>query len=324
MRRGFWAAGGIFALTACWMAACRALPAAADWWLLRVMGPAAGTLGRASAALPFPLAEPLALLLAASAALGLLRALVGGPRRLLHWLRACALGLAVLAAGYALLWYPAYFAPSARPYPVFPAADAPRLHALCRELIARLNEADPCDDFDPLSRAAEGVASLEELPFAALVPAREARYPEWMSACGLSGLYVPYTAEALALPSVSPLSEAFVACHELAHARGVADEGQANIAAWRACMAVGGGYARSARLWALKYAMSRLRDADAAAWESCLREMNPATRARFIRDVGGLSSRDALSGAEELLARALGIDGMTDSYAALADYISSS
>ena len=74
----------------------------------------------------------------------------------------------------------------------------------------------------------------------------------------------------------------FTAVHELTHLTGIADEGAANLAAWNRCTAAGGPFADSARLWALRYAMGQLHDADPAAWQAVQNKMKDALLRTFL------------------------------------------
>lgn len=65
------------------------------------------------------------------------------------------------------------------------------------------------------------------------------------------------------------------------HLAGVADEGAANIAAWERCLAAGGEYADSARLWALRCAMGQLKQSDEAAWRRVRGKMKDDLSAVF-------------------------------------------
>ena len=95
-------------------------------------------------------------------------------------------------------------------------------------------------------------------------PARPkaARFPAWLRRLKAAGMYVPFTGEALVDPTRSAAGLPFTAAHELAHMMGVGNEGAANIAAYAACVDYGAAAGYSARLWALKYAMGRLTDAN--------------------------------------------------------------
>lgn len=231
------------------MAAFRWAPGLAAMWQGRVALPVLAGLHRWSAGFAFPVLEPLAL-----GALGL-----GLGRR--GWRR--LMGAALVAAGMlALLWYPGYWA---RVPDQLPSPEASRLEGLCDALI------------DSLAPSPLRFAPAEETLSA--LSAKEARYPEWMRRAGIAGLFSPWTGEIIVDSGGSPALLPFTCIHELMHLRGIADEGEANIAAYRACLQRGGALADSARLWALRYALSQLRATDAEAVGRVTARMDNALRA---------------------------------------------
>lgn len=269
------------------MAAFRAWPGLAGAWAEGVALPLLQGLHRMSAALPFPLLEPLALLLT----IALLRR------------RFRAMALALILGMYGLLWYPGYFAAPAPRY----AAPAPRYDApadaerLCLQLTDALNASALA--FEPPFDAAGAVAGL---PWARVKPAR---YPEWMRAMDIEGLFAPWTGEALADPGAPPGSLPFTCVHELMHLKGIADEGQANIAAYRLCVEKGGMYADSARLWALRCALGELDDAARArVTRRASRRLRPLLMVSEVREPSGLF-------------RLLGIGRQTADYDALLGWL---
>jgi len=142
-----------------------------------------------------------------------------------------------------------------------------------------------------------------------------------MNVLGLSGLYSPWTAEALVHPSLSPASLPFTACHELMHRLGIADEGQANIAAWEACRQAGGQASASADLWALKYAMNALRAYSEEIWRDCTTEMDGAL-VRAFSDMNGFATPSPQrSPLRARIISALGLDSVTGNYDALIGWL---
>lgn len=265
------AAAGLIAL------ALRALPGLAAAWVEGVSLPALLMLNRLAGLLPFPAAEPLALLLAA----GLLRSLRRG-----RFVRALKTAL-LLLAGWCLLWLPAGWA-EADLLP--PAPEPARLEALCARLTDALSES-PLVLPDPAAVLADapGVAGL---PGATV---KAARYPEWMRAGHAAGVFVPWTGEALVDAAACPALIPYTAVHELTHLSGVAGEGAANIEAYRRCEAAGGAFALSARLWALRYAAGLLMQSDPAAQDRLTARMDPAALALW-RAGGGPIEPDAPDG----------------------------
>ena len=144
--------------------------------------------------------------------------------------------------------------------------------------------------------------------------------PNGCAPFSLAGLYAPWTGEALYDPTAPAAGQPFTAVHELMHMGGVADEGQANICAYIACLRYGGAFARSADLWALKYAMDALRLTDAAAWEACLARLSAAVRADFFA-LGGASPPAAANEAAEAFLRFVGIAEKVSNYSALVAWL---
>ena len=262
--------------------ACRACPPFARAALDAVSVPAMAALHSWTAGLPCPAAELLALAVVAVTLWELLRAGLSARRTrslrpLGRWLQGLCRALLLGTGALALLWAPA----CARPVAAVPEADDARLALLCDGLIGSLNDAPLAfpDPQDVLTRAAE----VAGMPGCAV---KAVRYPEWMAASRAWGLFVPLTGEALVDAAEPAPLLPFTAVHELMHLSGIADEGAANVAAWNRCLAAGGPFADSARLWALRYAMGLLRGRDEAVWRRTGQKMKDAL-ARVYGACGG-------------------------------------
>ena len=279
--------GGCALALAAWAAACRLIPPLAALWQ-RAALPALKALHRGTAGVPFPVIEPLALILLC---LGLGRR---GARRL-------TAALMAMVGVYLMLWYPCYWARPAQPRG---AADARAVEALCGRLIDALN--GPAPAFEGGLAAAGEAAGLRG------ARVKAARYPEWMGALGLSGLFSPWTGEVIVNPEAYSASLPFTCVHELMHLRGVADEGEANIAAYRACLEEGGAFAWSARLWTLRCALDRLSRLDPVACRQALARVSPGL-ARQLTPFSAAKPNP--------LARLLGIARPTSDYDALIDWL---
>ena len=287
--------------------ACALFENLASGWIKCVFAPVVSALSALSGQCAFPIAEPLALLLLAGAVYLLFRSR-----------RGLCLLLAALFAVWSLLWGPAYFAASA---PVeHSQADARSLNALCVELIAALDAAGEFAPVAGLPAEAVKVAQLAHTNAPVRAAPKYARYPEWMRALSLAGLYVPWTFEAVLNPSEPEAGQPFTAVHELMHLGGIADEGLANIRAYEACISAGGAFAYSARLWALKYAMEMLRSLDSDAYSACAQRIAGSVREDFI-DIGGFSAAQDQTGSVSALARLFGLGEKTGNYAALATWL---
>lgn len=89
------------------------------------------------------------------------------------------------------------------------------------------------------------------------------------------------TAEALLNPGEPAWTLPFTACHELAHARGVAGELEANLVAYYACRSLGSSaFAHSANLCMLRYALGELYLRDESLWQAACQKLSAAAPAR--------------------------------------------
>lgn len=243
-------------------------PAFARWLLENLSIPGMVLLHWLTASIPFPVAEPLALALILLALVGLFHAWTAGSFRPLKRLTYV---LFTFLLAFILLWTPAL----AVSVPEIPAPDADQLSRLCARLVDQLNAS-------PLAFPADVLA---QAPLVAGKPARivkNARFPGWMALARAWGIFIPLTGEALVDPCEPAPLVPFTAVHELMHLTGIADEGAANVAAWNRCMAVGGPFADSARLWALRYAMGQLHNADPTAWQTVQNKMKDALLRTFL------------------------------------------
>lgn len=216
-------------------------------------------------------------------------------------LRQAATLLCAFIFAFCALWLPLY---RIGPAPVYAATPA-QLIASCEKLIAELN--------------------ASELDFSILpsdLPAKAIHFPIWMRALKISGLYAFPTGEALISPTVANCAAPFVAVHEAMHARFIASEGAANIAAWEECMRRGGLYADSARLWALKYSMAALYEIDPQAYAQCRRQMRQNTFAAYRQMGGGRAAAPERDGATAVFA-ALGVSHAATDYEILSAYLAS-
>ena len=244
--------------------------------------PAMAGLHRLTAPAPFPVAEPVALGIAAILVFAFLTS-IKSASALRRWVKGATRTVLVLGMLLALLWGPALM----QPVEGVPEPGDAQLAWLCGELIDTLNTSR-------LSFPAPA-GSLRLAPVVAGMPGcavKAARYPEWMEAAGICGLFVPLTGEALVDAAAPAPLIPFTAVHELTHLAGIADEGAANIAAWERCLAEGGAFADSARLWALRYAMGLLYERDPGAWRQLGAKMEGPLKQTF-HECGGETARPA-------------------------------
>lgn len=277
-----YAAGGLFTLL------CRRFPHFSGIWNRLFIRTAGSLLSSASSRFGFPLLEIAGLILIAWIALGLLHTIflclhARRFRPAKNFVRQLSGIIAVLFCTCAFLWFPSYWGAPSNESP----ASAGQLNALCGMLIDRLNAAELrfSDHDESLALAQTVVSAALDTPLPANA-VKTARYPEWMNAFGVSGFYSPWTGEAVVHPDLAPAARIFTAVHELIHAQGVADEGHANILAWTLCRRAGDEAATSADLFALRYAMHRLRAHSEDLWRSRTVQMQHALREAFA-SIGG-------------------------------------
>lgn len=231
-------AGAIFCvMLAAFAVCCISLTGFSRFVARNVSVPAMQLIARLSARAPFPVTGP------ALAAVCVLIALL---RR-----QAIAPVIAIFTA-FAVIWLPCIAPLGAQPA----AASESDVRGLCAELVGELNASGR--SALPVSEMLDAAREAMNAPAAP----KAARYPEFLRAIKAAGIYIPLTGEALVDVTRPDTSLPFTAAHELAHMLGIGDETEANLAAYKACVAHGGAFAYSARLWALKYAMSRLDDTE--------------------------------------------------------------
>lgn len=286
-------------LPAAYVACLRLNPGLAALWKEHVSLPLLGLMRMLGDSLPFSLLETSALLLAAVLAACFAAELLrrGVARALARLLRRIACMLLALLWLYLGMWYPLYFG---KEY-VFEAGSAD-LAASCEVLIECLNAT-------PL--VFEQTMEL---------PVKRAVFPVWLRAGRLAGFCAFFTGEAFVDPDLPDCTLPFVAMHERMHLLGHAGEGAANIAAWQACMELGGPWADSAMLWALHYSMGSLREMNPARHARLVQAMDDATYAAFLR-CGGSYRPSPLSGGMQWLCTLLGISESVQDYDILASHL---
>jgi hypothetical protein len=125
----------------------------------------------------------------------------------------------------------------------------------------------------------------------AVVPARPKHtvLDRYFRSAGVDGMTDPFFLETLVARAILPVERAFVVAHEWSHLAGIADEGEANFTAWRACVYGSPGNAYSG--WLFLYnelaraVPARDRAAMAAALGAGPRADVSAIRDRYLRDV---------------------------------------
>ena len=146
---------------------------------------------------------------------------------------------------------------------------------------------------DGFARASRDAGITREV-----VPARPKRTMlDWyFRRAGVDGMTDPFFLETLVAGSVLPFERAFVVAHEWSHLAGIADEGEANFAAWLACVRGSPPNAYSGWLFLYGELARAVSGADRAALSDAL-AAGPRDDLRAIRDRYAREVSPAVSGA---------------------------
>ena len=245
-------AGLLAALTAGAVGLAKLLPAFWFTFYTDFSRGAMGLLGAAWGWIPFPVWEPLLLLLIVGLVSGLIWAIRHG--QLLGWLTAVLELAVLLAALFMGLWGLNHFAPTigaqtgleVEEYTLDQLRDAAAWYAdqaSCYSVLVERDEAGNVilPEFSALSDGAE--AAYERLGalnrrFADPAPrVKPLLFSEGFAYMGTTGVYLCLTGEAAVSTETYPLSLPFTICHELGHSLAVAREDEANYLGFLACRA---------------------------------------------------------------------------------------
>lgn len=293
----------------------RTFPGLSEYWSTLVIRPVSLYLNRITGAVDFPMLEVLCISVIICLPVIFFRSvfscLLGKTcAPILKCAKTTAAFLLLVSAAYIFLWYPVYWtnAESAAYVP-----DTDQIGWLCKEIIDELNTVS--FEFSAPESILKTAAEISGIPQAKV---KNARYPEWMHAFHIAGIYSPWTGEVIVSTKVPVFSLPFTAVHELMHLNGIADEGRANIAAWNICKEAGGEFSISAQLWVLKYAMEMIMDNAPDMATDLFRHMNPDLFSAFSH-MNGKSAPPA--GSAAMLLAALGLSLRTSSYPDVVGYV---
>ena len=137
-----------------------------------------------------------------------------------------------------------------------------------------------------------------------------------MAYTGITGVYTFFTGEMNVCTAYPDFSTVFTAAHEMAHARGIAREDEANFVAFLACVHAEDPYVRYAGYAGLlQYVLNALHDTDRAlcqkAWDHCsdaLYDEYMAYNACVRQYVGGVVS-DVAGGINNAYLEGMGTEG---------------
>lgn len=285
----------------------RAFPEFSASWTDNLIRPLGRSLHRITARIPFPLFEVLFILLFLHLCIGFLSAVFNcikktGFTPVFKWITSSALIVSLIFSSYVYLWYPAYWNGNTV---IAQAPDSHQIKWLCEELISELN--DESFDFPPPEIILDATARKCGLNN---IHIKAARYPEWMHLFHISGMYVPWTGEAVVNILNPRATIPFTAVHELMHLNGIADEGMANSAAWEICKSTGGYFYTSAMLWVLKYALEFLEN-EPETQDALFNRMSPDLYNVFSGMCGRPAAGSISTG---IFPSALGLTGCISSY----------
>lgn len=159
---------------------------------------------------------------------------------------------------------------------------AEALRALCDRLVSDANAAygEPPEEILPLVPAAmDAAGAMWPIPAGGFAPPKAALLSPLLSRLMIEGIVSPFTLEALVNGGIPAMSLPFAACHEAAHIRGFAREEDANLVAYLACSGSDIAYFRySGAISALQHALVALKSADADAYRACMEGLRPEIR----------------------------------------------
>lgn len=220
-------------------------------WYPKVSQGLLGALGTVSAVVRLPLWEIGAALLIVWAIYSLVRALMKG--KILRWLSGILWGAAFLLFAFVLLWGAGHKLPTKTESIVtLKASSVEDLTDTTRYFAQKLDEIAPrmqrgedgkvlLHDFDTLTeQAALSYSLLAEkytaIPKTANLTAKQLLIGDLFGYLGITGVFVPVTAEATVSPHTYPSALPYTIAHEMGHRLGACAEEDANFLAFLACV----------------------------------------------------------------------------------------
>lgn len=239
------------ALTALLAACGRWLPPAVMALYPRFSQGILAKIGAVTGAFPFALWEALAAILILWAVYTLVRVLRRGLG-FVTWLAGLALGISIGLFLFVALWGLNHYAPtvdqrmglSLRGYSVQELKEAAAYYGARASLLADQavrgadGSVDPSSFSDLADQAAKGYSVLaRQYDCFTDQLSRPKKLASWylFSHFGVTGIFIPFTAESCVNPDTFSVSIPYTMCHELAHRQAVAAEDEANFCAFLAC-----------------------------------------------------------------------------------------
>ena len=123
------------------------------------------------------------------------------------------------------------------------------------------------------------------------VPVKELGWADMYTSMGITGFSMSLTGEAAVNPQIPPVSLPFTMCHEMAHRMCIANEGDANMAAFLACRANPSiEFQYSGYFMAYRYCYNALASLNTAASQEAAQRINGGVSDQLYHDMSAYSS----------------------------------
>ena len=123
------------------------------------------------------------------------------------------------------------------------------------------------------------------------VPVKELGWADMYTSMGITGFTMSLTGEAAVNPQIPPVSLPFTMCHEMAHRMCIANEGDANMAAFLACRANPSiEFQYSGYFMAYRYCYNALASLNTAASQEAAQLINGGVSDQLYHDMSAYSS----------------------------------
>ena len=118
------------------------------------------------------------------------------------------------------------------------------------------------------------------------VPVKVLQWSDWYTSQGMTGVTIALTGEAAVNPQVPAVGQPFAICHEMAHRMCVANDRDANLAAYLACLHNPSEYFQySAYLAAFRYCYNALQDITTSTGRAAVQRVKSGISAQLQQDL---------------------------------------
>ena len=123
------------------------------------------------------------------------------------------------------------------------------------------------------------------------LPVKELQWSDWYTSQGMTGVTVALTGESAVNPQVPAVGQPFAICHEMAHRMCIANDRDANLAAYLACMNNPSEYYQySAYLAAFRYCFNTLQTSTTSTGRAAVQRVKSGMTDLLTRDLESYSS----------------------------------